>query len=344
MNEPNKVIPIRTSNTIDEEAAIWLVKLDNGNLSQEDKNDLRNWLSKDKKHQIALQAMADTWDDMDEMLNFNVSEDSAEKVSLMPVFAPFAKSIFLAASVCCFAIFLWLSTPQNVDTYTYQTSIGQQSDKRLDDGSMIHLNTNSHVEVAYTDDKRVIKLTKGEALFDVMHDPGRPFIVYAGNRLVQAVGTKFVVHLKPKKIEVIVTDGKVKLSQVSADASLNDIRELDSVSINKGDLFVAKGEQAVAELDQAPELVDIHESRLEQELSWLDGRLVFENEKLSDIIREINRYSDINIILNDADLNQLKISGRFELGDSKALIEAIELAFNVTSHPVDSKSVLLTKK
>lgn len=344
MNNPNKVIPLRTLNTIDEEAAIWLVRLDNGNLSKQYKQELKTWLSVDKRHQVALQAMADTWDDMDEVLNQISNEDSSDRISLMPILTPMFKPLAVAASVSIFAILMWVSAPEDIQQYSYTTTIGQQLNTRLSDGSVIHLNTNSSIEAELTEDKRIIKLVKGEALFEVAHDPQRPFIVYAGNRLVQAVGTKFVVHLESEFIEVTVTDGKVKMSQVDTDSSLDDIRARDSLAVNKSDIFIAKGEQAIAEDKQEPKLIHIQDDNLNRELSWLNGKLVFENEKLLDIIEEINRYSDIKIILKDPELYNLKISGRFDLGDNKALIEAIELAFNVSSYPIDSHSVLLTQK
>ncbi len=344
MKQQDKIVPLRTSYTIDEEAAVWLVRLDNGNLSKQDKNDLKAWLAIDKRHQVALQAMADTWDDMDEVLNIVNSKSASEKLSILPILTPILKPLAVAASVSFIAVFMWLNSPEQVQRYSYSTAIGQQLDTRFIDGSVIHLNTNSHVEAEFTTGKRIIKLIKGEALFDVAHDPQRPFIVYAGNRLVQAVGTKFVVQIDSENIEITVTEGKVKLSQVNTGASLDNIRALDSKMINKGDVFIAKGEQAIAEQNHAPKLVHLQDSYIQRELSWLDGKLVFENENLADIVEEINRYSDINILLKDEELSRLKISGRFDLDDSRALIEAIELAFNLTSQQIDSNSVLLSKK
>ncbi len=344
MNATNKVISLRTLNTIDDEAAIWLVRLDNGKLSKQLKKELKTWLSTDKRHQVALKAMADTWDDMDEVLVNLDHENSPSKIALFPVLKPLLKPLSLAASFSFLAIFMWLSVPDNVHKSSFATTIGQQMDTTFADGSIVHLNTNSHIEAEFSDEKRIIKLIKGEALFEVAHDPDRPFIVYAGDRLVQAVGTKFVVHLQSENIEVTVTDGKVKMSKVATNTTLSDIKALDSSTIKKGDLFIAKGEQAIAESNQTPKLTPIKAENMKRELSWLNGKLIFENETLLDIIEEINRYSDISIVLKDPALNDLRISGRFDLGDSEALIEAIELAFNMKSEKLDANKVLLSKK
>tara|TARA_R110000744_G_scaffold15958_6_gene44232 strand:- start:1312 stop:2349 length:1038 start_codon:yes stop_codon:yes gene_type:complete len=344
MNNSNKVIPLRTLNTIDDEASIWLVRLDNGNLSDQSRKELKTWLSADKRHPVALKAMADVWDDMDEILMIIDNKDSSVKVSIWPILKPIFKPVMLAASISFMALLLWVGMPNNVHKNSYATLIGQQMDATFDDGSIIHLNTNTHIETEFTDNKRIIKLVKGEALFEVAHDPNRPFIVYAGDRLVQAIGTKFVVHLKSEDIQVTVTDGKVKMSKVALNTTLTDINDLTNTAIQKDDVYIIKGEKVVVTQDKAPTLTHIKAENMARELSWLNGKLIFVNEELSDVIEEINRYVEIEIVLDDSTLHDIPISGRFDLKDSDALIEAIELSFNMKSEHIGSNKVLLTKK
>jgi len=344
MNTNNKVIPLRTINTIDDEASIWLVRLDNGNLSEQSRKELRIWLSADKRHQLALKAMADIWDDMDEVLSIVDDNNSSTNVTLWPILKPIFKPFMLAASISFFAILIWSTMPTNVQKNSYATLIGQQMDATFDDGSIIHLNTNSRIETEFSDEKRIIKLVKGEALFEVAHDPNRPFIVYAGDRLVQAIGTKFVVHLKSENIQVTVTDGKVKMSKVALNTKLTDIKKLNNATIKADDIYIAKGEKVIVGNNQAPKLTHIKPENIKRELSWLDGKLIFDNEELFDVIEEINRYIDIEIVLKDPALHNIRISGRFDLGDTEALIEALELSFNIKSQRIDSHKILLTKK
>jgi transmembrane sensor len=344
MNADNKVIPLHTMDKIDDDASLWLVRLDNGNLSEQSRKELKAWLTADERHQVALKSMADVWHDMDNVLMMINDESSSKSVSLWPVLTPVLKPFLLAASVSFLAIIIWVTMPLSVDKHSYATLIGQQMDTTFEDGSIVHLNTNSHIETEFSDEKRIIKLIKGEALFEVAHDPNRPFIVYAGDRLVQAIGTKFVVHLESENIQVTVTDGKVKMSKVALDTTLNDIKELNSATILKDDIFIAKGEKVVAASNQTPKLTQVKAENIERELSWLDGKLVFDNERLFDVIKEINRYDDIEIVLKDPSLHNIRISGRFDLGDSEALIEAIELSFNIKSQQLESNKILLTKE
>lgn len=344
MKTDNKVIPLHTANTIDDEASLWLVRLDNGNLSETSRKELRHWLAADERHPAALKAMAEIWDDMDKILNVIDDKNIAKNVTIWPILKPVFTPIVLAASICFVAVFLWLAKPYDVQKHSYATLVGQHMDTTFDDGSIIHLNTNSRIETEFSADKRIIKLVKGEALFEVAHDPQRPFIVYVGDRLVQAIGTKFVIHLNDENIQVTVTDGKVKMSKVALDTTLEDIKELDSAVTEKDDIYITKGEKVVVAGDQAAQLTHVKPENINRELAWLDGKLIFDNEELFDVIEEINRYVNITIVLKDPSLHNIRISGRFDLGDSDALIEALELSFNVKSQRLDSNKILLTKK
>ena len=100
----------------------------------------------------------------------------------------------------------------NTSNGLYQTAIGQQSTATLSDSSSIILNTNSKVRVEYSNDIRKIYLLQGEAHFDVAPNKKVPFQVYAGDGLVQAVGTAFTVYLQQDEVvKVTVTEGKVKV-------------------------------------------------------------------------------------------------------------------------------------
>ena len=344
MNKGSKVVPLRTISAIDNEASIWLVRLDGGNLSDESRKELKRWLSADPRHSAALKAMTSIWDDMDEVLVTNNNESTLNNVTLWPILKPIFEPFLVAASICFVAIFIWFAMPVDVQKNTYSTAVGQQFDATFDDGSVIHLNTNSIIETEFTDDKRIVKLIKGEALFEVAHDPNRPFIVYAGDRLVQAIGTKFVVHLESENIQVTVTDGKVKMSKVPLNKSLTDINVLDNTTIEKDDVYIVKGEKVTVGSDHSPKISIIQPENMQRELSWLDGKLIFVNEELFDVIEEINRYLDVKIVLKDPSLHRIPISGRFDLTDSEALIEAIELSFNMKSQRLSVNQVLMTKK
>src|SRR5580658_10396570 len=76
---------------------------------------------------------------------------------------------------------------------TFATGVGEQRLVRLADGSTVRLDTDTRIDVAMTGGARRVTLDRGQAFFDVMHDPARPFLVAAGPMTVRAVGTRFNV-------------------------------------------------------------------------------------------------------------------------------------------------------
>src|SRR5690606_34920469 len=95
---------------------------------------------------------------------------------------------------------------------TYATAVGEQRRIELTDGSVVHLNTRSRLEVAFTDGARDIRLLEGEATFTVEGDPARPFSVHAGTNIIRAIGTQFNVLRRPSGTTVQVIEGEVRVS------------------------------------------------------------------------------------------------------------------------------------
>src|SRR5690606_41756429 len=95
----------------------------------------------------------------------------------------------------------------------FLTSIGEQRDFTLEDGSSLAVNTGSLVEVLRLDGSaRELRLRRGEALFSVAHDPSRPFRVEVGGHTVEAVGTEFDIRLhEGGVIDVVGTEGRARL-------------------------------------------------------------------------------------------------------------------------------------
>ena len=103
-------------------------------------------------------------------------------------FAGLAATTLFVAS----AAGLWNLLEDNTRVLT--TAIGEQRAVRLADRSVVHLNTDSRVEIRFTDEAREVRLTRGEALFTVERDVNRPFRVLADGIRVEALDTQFNVR------------------------------------------------------------------------------------------------------------------------------------------------------
>ena len=129
-------------------------------------------------------------------------------------------ALIALAAVCAFGFILMAASvflrPDLPEYEVHMTSLGEQRTLALEDGSLIHLNTQSEVRIAYTDTERRVDLIKGEALFDIETEPERPFKVNAGDTVAEALGTVFNVRLLRDSAVVSVVEGKVRVDQRDA--------------------------------------------------------------------------------------------------------------------------------
>ena len=96
------------------------------------------------------------------------------------------------------------------------TQHGEQLSERLADGSVLHLNTDTAVSIDFREGARRIDLRAGQAMFEVAHDPRRPFTVYAQSLVVTAVGTKFDVYQREDSLVVTVVAGTISVAPMGA--------------------------------------------------------------------------------------------------------------------------------
>ncbi len=207
------------------------------------------------------------------------------------------------------------ATPASALIRNASTDIGERSLLVLADGSKVTLNTASAVRSDYSGRERRVTLVKGEAFFDVAKDPTRPFIVSAGSRQVIAVGTAFDVRLQDRQLKVTLVEGKVRIITASASAATSaPAQAVAAVNLEAGTALIARddGEAQIERLDTG------------RATSWRSGKLVFEGEKLADVVAEMNRYSREQLVIAEPALQQRMVSGVFEPTDGAAFAKALE--------------------
>jgi len=205
----------------------------------------------------------------------------------------------------------------------YRTALGETRTVQLADGSKIHLNTNSSVEVALRDDIRSISLLKGEAQFDVAHDAKRPFIVNADGTLVRAVGTMFNVRLRPDVTELTVIEGIVAVR--NGDSAVRRIESGRSAAVRSGSI-------AVTHLEPA---------KIKQRVAWQEGMVEFEGDTLAQAVEEFNRYRPNPLVIGDPAIASLRVGGAFRLDRSQDFVDALESGFGIRAVPGSDNSIIL---
>ena len=225
----DNVLEFPDSSAIEKEAATWMVILDGDQpLSPAQQSDLKQWMATSPNHREELERLAELWGLLNVLTVLAVPIEKKQASlsqrfvhSLREQFTTLTHAVVSVRAVAAAAILglgvvalsSYLQSPSlSTSNGLYQTAIGQQSTTRLSDNSSILLNTNSRVRVEYSDNVRKIFLLQGEAHFDVAPNKKVPFQVYAGDGLVQAVGTAFTVYLQQDEVvKVTVTEGKVKV-------------------------------------------------------------------------------------------------------------------------------------
>jgi transmembrane sensor len=211
------------------------------------------------------------------------------------------------------------------------TGIGERSLLVLPDGSRVTLNTASTVRTDYSGRERRVTLVRGQAFFDVAKDPSRPFVVVAGLREVIAVGTAFDVRLTGQQVKVTLVEGKVRVVAVPRDIAAS-AGAVSPINLEAGSMLTARndGVDHVDHLDTA------------RATSWRTGKLVFDGERLADVVGEMNRYSREQLVIGDQALEDRKVSGVFDSTGGRAVARALE-AYGLARASEQSADVIVLK-
>ena len=287
-----------------EAAAALLARVQSGSAAPAE---VEAWLDADPAHAVAFARVEAAW-------------ERAERLKAMPHAAEepaFQVTRRMAAGLAVGVLGLgaaggWLMTRNPVEI----TARGERRTVSLPDGSRVELNTDSRIAIAYSETRRDIVLTRGEALFEVAKDPARPFVVQAGEAQVRAVGTAFNIRMREKVVELTVTEGVVAVDERAAAAPRQ-------VSEGKG-AVIATG--AVAEVNLDPEV-------LRRRLLWRDGVVEFEGDTLEQAATEFNRYNDRRLVVADPQVASIRVGGRFGTHEVDRFLVALQAGFPVRAVP-----------
>ncbi|HWK74442.1 MAG TPA: FecR domain-containing protein [Povalibacter sp.] len=241
------------------------------------------------------------------------------------------------------------------------TAIGEQRAVRLDDGSVVHLNTDTRVRIHFTQSAREIQLIQGEALFTVKRDVNRPFRVQSDGIRVEALGTQFNVRRRNNDTVVSVVEGRVAVVDPSrVAANVESSSRLATDQATGSNRIGAPAEQDGAESGVSPqkapgvaanvpyeagrpapagalavlaagEQVSVAvDGTLDQPpaqnvsaaTAWRQRQLVFSNTPLIDVAAEVARYNVApRLQIEGAALQGRRLNGVFAADDPESLIQ-----------------------
>jgi transmembrane sensor len=304
---------------IEQAAAEWLMRREEGGWSDADQAALASWLDQSFAHKAALWRLEHGWRRADRIGALGLAEPAPEPAPLPrrrwmhAGLGALAASLIVAVAVGAF----WLTRPtaQTFPVARFDTPVGGHRLIALGDGSRIELNTATRLRTAVSDTRREVWLDHGEAYFEVAHIDGRSFVVHAGQRTVTVLGTKFSVRRDGNVVRVSVVEGRVRIE----DSGRGEAGAVTTVT--RGDVALARGPSTLV----SAKSID----RVEDGLAWREGMLTFDQITLGDAAAEFNRYNLRKLIIADPAVASIRIGGTFEARNVDAFARLLKDAYGL---------------
>lgn len=306
---------------IDRLAAEWCARLDSGNLSATDRDALRHWLSESREHRKAFRQMR--------QVNQSLSRLTETRKPRYRLYAISAA----AASILGIALFMHglLRSPPALEQI--RTGTAEFRELTLADGSHVFVNARSHLQWQLVEHERRIRLLEGEAYFEVAPDAARPFIVSTPGGQARAVGTEFNVRSREDTTEITVAEGIVEVSQLPPSAA-NTLPTQQLAS------RVTEGQMASFQHDTLG-IKTSSDPRVEEQLAWLHGKLIFDDMPLSEILQELSRYTNTRIMVSEPMIGQLRGGGVFDLSQPTAALTTLCAAMGLEQRQLEPGLIVL---
>jgi len=193
---------------------------------------------------------------------------------------------------------------------TYRTEIGEQRSIRLEDGSTVDMNSRTVIRVKYRNHRRNVDIRQGQALFKVVADSNRPFVVESNGTTVRAVGTQFDVYRKALGMVVTVVEGSVM------------VRPRGIASGPESGLLLAADEQMSVMPNVVPH---VEKGAAATATAWTRGKIVFSRASLVEVAEEFNRYSTRRLVIEDPAADDFHLSGVFSSSDPTSIVNFLRM-------------------
>ncbi|CAN7668970.1 FecR family protein [Rhizobium sp. LjRoot98] len=287
------------------EATAWIVRLTSGTATTEDAEALLRWRSRSTAHEQAFQQSARLWKNLGPAL---------AKVTKPPAATLTRRSFLAAGSLAASAAGagivlseLGFLPPVDAMMADYATGIGEQRTVELPDGSMTTLDGGTTLSLDYSPSARHLVLTSGAAVFDVVPDAARPFVVSAANGNTTATGTSFSVKHGEDDVSVECLQGHINVQCLAN----SDLIGGEGISYSQAGL----GEKVAADAETAA--------------AWRRGLLIFKDRSLADVVSDLNRHRRGKVMIASSTLRLRRMSGVFHLDRPDEILAHLEETLQV---------------
>ncbi len=320
--------PVLPQGAPSEQAIYWLTLMTSGETGDEQLAEFNAWLAENTTHQAAWHDAQLLWHDVSLLTDADIAEIGIPaKKTTASLRRPrrwnfsypglsLAACILLSAVLSMHGISYYLAD--------YRTGTGIQQTITLADGSSVQMNTDTALSVDYSPSVRRLTLHGGEAWFKVAADPGRPFEVSTDYGTVRALGTAFDVKNAEGLVTVTVYQHAVRV-QLANGEKMERLQEGATLKFDK----TIHGLETQANLTEAG--------------AWHEQHIVFQDRKLHDVIKELNRYRKGRIVIADSALNDLPLTGTFDTDNPDEALLMIQQSLDLADFKITDRLVFLFK-
>lgn len=296
---------------IKELAASWLERRDRSDWSQADQVELDTWLDQSMAHATAFWRLEGAWQRTEKLSALREPMRASQEMqrSALRRSVPWAMAAALIAVVAGIGS-TFFATPR---VKTYSTPVGGHEIVTLGDGTSIELNTDTSLRIAQAGEARNVTLERGEAYFQVVHDPAHPFVVQAGTHRVVDIGTKFLLRKDAARVEMALYEGVARFESLKYGAVAQKA-------------VLRPGDVAIAALNH-PSFKTIRSEpadTLVNKLAWQRGFLVMDHTTLAEVVRDLNRYNVEKIVIADPAAARMQMYGTIPINGVNGFVRVAQ--------------------
>lgn len=299
-----------------DQALTWLIELDAADARQQAR--FEDWLAADPAHGEAFARAQALWNSQpvrDAAVKIDTTTKPSALRRLRPHWLPVA-----TAAVLLLGLFNFSDLPLRWRA-DHLTVAGERQRLELEDGSKVLLNTRSAFSSHLQHSQRTARLYEGEAFFEVPGGKGLPLQVEAGPVRMSASSSAFAVRYLDGVAQIQVERGALNVQATQGNSQL-DLRAGDSLRVGP------EGFGHRQKLDQT------------KDLAWVQGRLVFDNCPLSEVLAELRRYYPGWIVNANSQLDHVAVTGNYRLDSPVDILRSLAQITSARLHELPALVIL----
>jgi transmembrane sensor len=324
----------RTLTEAEREASGWIVRIKAHDVTEREREEFEAWRSASPEHAKAYARMERTWSlvaGMKHLKGRAAANDAGPGRRSWK-----APAIAIAASaLLAIGAYAWFARqPDTITAQNVETAPGELRTVALADGSTIQFSGGSKASLEVTGSERRVELNAGSALFDVAHDPERPFVVQTPRGDIRVLGTFFVIRVSETHVRTTVLRGSV-----SGAAERTGLLSV----LGPRETVTAAANQEIVLNEEGAEVVPIAAEVIPRRLAWQEHMLAFDGETLNEAIAEVSRQTGWQFELADPELGEMRVGG-YVAADPEAFIELVSSSLGLEARREGERRVVLSRR